>query len=907
MPSGEDIQAALRKFVSRWREYTGSERSEAQTFLNELFACYGTDRKNAGAEFEDAHSSTGIMDLHWPGTCIIEMKAPSRALKLVDHRPQALDYWRASADVAAGIEAPPYVVLCAFSRFEVWLPGRYPKEPVAQFSLDELPDRYESLLFLSGVGTRAAFLDHHRQLTTGATQVVSDLYHSLADRAAAPVDELQRFILQTVWCLFAEDLSMLDGYPVQTVVDGLRRDPTRSAYAELGVLYEVLNQKGNHNRIGPLKGTRYVNGDLFAQPAKVHLNPAELDLLAGACEFDWRKVNPTIFGSLLEGVLGERRRELGAHYTHEVDILKIVEPTIVRTWVERIASTKTPTQARELLDELCAFRVLDPACGCGNFLYVAYRELRTLEHDLKHRIATLAREQGSPVPPGPWPYVPLHNMQGLDIEPVAVLIARVTLWMAHRQMIDLFGEAEPPLPLVDLSGIRVADALRVDWPETDAIVGNPPFLGSQFIRAARGGPYVDWLQRTFGVGVKDYCVYWFRRAHDHLKPGQRAGLVGTNSIAQNRARSAALDYVSDNGGVITDAVPTQKWPGTAKVHVALVNWVKDPVLAPDVFRLDGKLVAGITAELKAPGLSASSAAVLTANKGRCFQGPIPVGAGFILDEVTARALLARAEAPYSEVVRPYLIGDDLADRPDQSPSRWIIDFGLRSLEEASTYPAALDIVRREVRPAREDNRRPLYRNKWWLFGEARPGMRAALAGRPRYVAAGRLAKRLNVVWQDAAVCPSDLTYVFAFEDDYSMGVLLSRAHGEWAKARDSTFETRLRYTPTSGFATFPWPSPIVPAARLRVADASVALLAQRAEICLGRQIGLTRLYNELGDGGYQDLGTLHGELDEAVVACYGWPKRVAHDGDELVRRLLALNAEIAISVRDYEPFAHLST
>ncbi len=244
MPSGEDTQAALRRFVSRWREYTGSERSEAQTFLNELFACYGTDRKNAGAEFEDAHSSTGIMDLHWPGTCIIEMKAPSRALKLADHRPQALDYWRASADVAAGVEAPPYVVLCAFSRFEVWLPGRYPNEPVTQFSLDELSDKYESLLFLSGVGARAAFLDHHRQLTTGATQVISDLYHSLADRAAAPVDELQRFILQTVWCLFAEDLSMLDGYPVQTVVDGLRRDPTRSAYAELGALYEVLKPEG---------------------------------------------------------------------------------------------------------------------------------------------------------------------------------------------------------------------------------------------------------------------------------------------------------------------------------------------------------------------------------------------------------------------------------------------------------------------------------------------------------------------------------------------------------------------------------------------------------------------------------------------------------------------------------------
>ncbi|MCA1676187.1 MAG: class I SAM-dependent DNA methyltransferase, partial [Actinobacteria bacterium] len=188
-----------------------------------------------------------------------------------------------------------------------------------------------------------------------------------------------------------------------------------------------------------------------------------------------------------------------------------------------------------------------------------------------------------------------------------------------------------------------------------------------------GDAYVDWLKRTFGVGVKDYCVYWFRRAHDHLKPGQRAGLVGTNSVAQNRARSVSLDYVTGNGGVITDAVPTQKWPGTAKVHVALVNWIKDPEPPPAVFTLDGSPVVGITAELKALGLSASTAAVLPANKGRCFQGPIPVGAGFVLDEATANGLLARTDARYADVVRPYLISDDIADRPDQSPGRWIID------------------------------------------------------------------------------------------------------------------------------------------------------------------------------------------------------------------------------------------
>ena len=285
----------------------------------------------------------------------------------------------------------------------------------------------------------------------------------------------------------------------------LRHDHTRSAAAEIGHLFRVLNQKGNHNRKGVLAGTRYVNGDLFKQPAGVDLEPAERDLLSQAAEYDWRKVNPTIFGSLMEGVLGrERRWELGAHYTHEADILKIVVPTIVRPWTERIEAATSPQQARNLLDELVAYTVLDPACGCGNFLYIAYRELRALEQAIKERIRSLSNEKGLPLPPEPWPYYPLKNLAGIDVERVAVLIARITLWMGHRQMIERHGEAEDPLPLVDLSGLRVGDALRMRWPNVDCIIGNPPFLGSQHIRSARGDEYVERLKDAFDIGVRDY-------------------------------------------------------------------------------------------------------------------------------------------------------------------------------------------------------------------------------------------------------------------------------------------------------------------------------------------------------------------------------------------------------------------
>lgn len=901
MRSGLEIQAALTAFVAKWASYEGSEKAEAQTFLNELFAAYGSDRTEVGAKFEDFVNSAGFMDLHWPGVLIVEMKAPSVSLEKA--KDQRRRYWQESSNSAENIQAARFVIACNFLEFEIWEPGRFPNEPRVTFPLAELPDRYDALLFLQSQTSEPVFAEHRRALTTEAARHIADLYTSLADRAAAPIDEIQRFTMQLVWCLFAEDLGMLDGYPLQSTVDALLNDPQGDSARDIGYLFTLLNQKGDHNRQGRYAGTRYVNGDLFAKPAAVFMNHGELVHLKAAAEFDWRAVDPTIFGSLMEGVLGEERRErLGAHYTHEADILKIVGPTIVRPWRDRIAATTTPAAARALLDELCAFRVLDPACGCGNFLYVAYRELRGLEAELKARIASLAASSGTPAPDVTGVYYPLANIYGIDIENIAVLIARVTLWMGHRQMVDRFGEAEPVLPLIDLSGVRAADALATPWPEVDTIIGNPPFLGSQLLRAGLGGEYVEWLKRSFKIGVKDLCVYWFRKAHDHLKPGQRAGLVGTNSVSQNTAREGSLDYIVANGGVLTDAVSSQKWPGDAKVHVSIVNWVKKPSAAPDGFILDGEPAPGITTRLRPLTPRDHNPSALAANRGFCFQGPIPVGAGFIIDAAIAVSLLDDPEAAYADVVRPYLVGDDIAKSTTQAPSRWIVDFAQMSLELATKYPRALSIVREYVLPFRKTVRREGHRSKWWQFGEARVGMRRALSKLSRYASVGRVGKRMLLSWQDSSTCPSDLVNVFAFDDDYSMGILMSRAHDAWAWAQSSTLETRLRYTPSTVFETFPWPDPVDEATRERVAAAASALYERRSALCLEHNMGLTKLYNLMDEGGFADLAALHKALDVAVAAAYGWPTSVAQDGDALVARLTELNRQIITGERAYAPF-----
>jgi hypothetical protein len=896
--SGAEIQQNLRAFVRRWSTFAGTERSEAQTFVNELFAAYGQDRRDAGALLEERQTTGGIMDLLYPGIAIIEMKAPGEADRLDRHRPQALEYWHHSDDVDAGRPAPPFVVLCAFSRFEIWEPGQYPSAPRAVLSLEELPDQYEALDFLAG--RDPLFTGAHRHLTTEAAKAIALLNESLTDRQGADPATVRRFLLQVVWCMFAESLGLLEGHPVERIVTGLLDDPERSSAAELGYLFDVLNSTDQSLRGGLYAGAPYANGGLFAISTRVHLIHAELEVLATAATFDWREVDPTIFGALMEECLGRARRwELGAHYTHEVDILRIVRPSIVTPWSERIEAAATVGEATDVLAGLCELRVLDPACGCGNFLYVAYRELRALEQRAKARIGELARSSGVAAPIG-LPSYPISNLHGIEIDPFAALIARVTLWMGHKLVTDAHGLVEPVLPLVDLSGIQVGDALQTDWPEVDVIIGNPPFQGSQHLRQVLGDEYVAWLQDTFHCGIQDYCVYWFRKAADQIDPGGRVGLVGTNSISQNRARGASLDYVVARGGVIVSALSSEKWPGDAKVHVSIVNWIQAPSTVPTRFVLDDLDVMGITTSLTAEG-GLPEVVALPANAGRCFQGPIPVGAGFILDDVEARTLLADGLAPYDRVVRPYLVGEDIAVDPVQRPRRWIIDFASMPLEEAQRFPAALAVVEERVRPDRMQNRDRGFRDKWWQFGRPRGEMRQAIGGLPRYLAGTATGKRLLLSWCEPSWCPSNLTNVFAFDDDYAFGVLTSAAHVAWAWHRSSTLKGDLRYTPTTVFASFPWPTPTSDEKRADVTGAAAELFTARQALCTSDQVGLTKLYNTMDDGGYRELAALHARLDHAVAAAYGWPASVSQDRDELVSRLANRNVEIAGGA-PYEPF-----
>jgi hypothetical protein len=277
------------------------------------------------------------------------------------------------------------------------------------------------------------------------------------------------------------------------------------------------------------------------------------------------------------------------------------------------------------------------------------------------------------------------------------------------------------------------------------------------------------------------------------------------------------------------------------------------------------------------------------------------GADYLVERSQALRLRAMRSPRYSEVIRPYLSGDDIANDPRQSPTRFVVDFGLRTLEQAQEYSVAIEIVRRQAKPSRETST-SFHRNRsWWQFLWPRPVFRERLGAMERFIAGTATSKRLLFCWCAAEVIASNSTNIFALDSDADMGVLSSRLHEAWARAQSSTLEDRLRYTPTSAFETFPWPQPN-DASRERIAEAARRVLELRSTICLEREIGLTPLYNEVDDGAYRPLYELHRELDEAVAAAYGWPSSAAHDTAESNRLLLELNRSIAAGEVEYHPF-----
>jgi type II restriction/modification system DNA methylase subunit YeeA len=386
-------ERGFQEFAHFAARLKGDEKSEAQTFLFHLLEAFNHDPNTLpeGASFEYRirfpGDKTRFSDLVWPGRVLIEMK--SRGEKLSRHYQQTFDYWLNLVP-----HRPPYVVLCDFDEFWIYDFNTQLHEPLDRIKVSELAARHSALNFLYPRKSAPIFGNNWVEVTREAANDVALAFNEMVHRGE-PRESARRFALQCVVSMFSEDIGLLPADLFTSLLDECRRsdNPGETSYDLLGQLFKQMNDP-KPARGGKFAGVDYFNGGLFAKVEPITLTPHETGLLLSAAKEDWSKVQPVIFGTLFEASLGkEERHALGAHFTYEADIQKIVRPTIVRPWEERIAAAKNVSELLELLRQLRAFRVLDPACGSGNFLFVAYRALRELEQNLLVKLFTQDKRQ----------------------------------------------------------------------------------------------------------------------------------------------------------------------------------------------------------------------------------------------------------------------------------------------------------------------------------------------------------------------------------------------------------------------------------------------------------------------------------------------------------------------------------
>ncbi|MEA2276808.1 MAG: hypothetical protein QOC78_1768 [Solirubrobacteraceae bacterium] len=913
-PPVEDRRDRFQAFV-QWcaDNIHGDEKGQAQVFLDRLFQAFGHGGVfEAGATLEHrikakSRNGTAFADLTWKPRVLIEMK--KRGEDLAKHYRQAFDYW---LDLVP--DRPQFVVLCNFDELWVYDLNHQLEEPLDKVAVVDLPNQWEALAFLLPAPEKPRFENDLVQLTRDSAGAVSGVFNALLtrgiDRAVA-----QRFTLQCVMAMFSEDVGLLPRHSFSAALDDSLSGG--SAYDLVFGLFRAMNEKGV-TAGGRYEGTPYFNGGLFREVQPFELDTDEVERLKAASEANWGEVRPAIFGTLFEKSLehGERRAQ-GAHFTSETDILKVVRPVMVRPWEQRIEQATTLAELAQVENDLLQHRVLDPACGCGNFLYVAYRELRRLENQLQHKIVQRRRSEGAGDQQR-LSFVSTSQFFGIDFNAFAVEIAKVTLMLARKLAAEEFHDEPNVLPLDDLdSNFSAADALTVKWPSYDTCIGNPPYLGRRWIAPRRGADYAAWLLDEYPEvgGVADYVSYWFRLAHDGLPEGGRAGLVGTTSIRQGATREATLDYIADNGGVIYDAVSSQAWDGEAKLRVSIVNWAKglDPEpktlwLADGTVKVELPRIPGSLA----PELDLGLAPKLQTNKKPklSFQGQTPGRPGFYRTPEEARALVAN-DASSAEVLFPYLIGDEL--NSDGQPTRFIIDIPSEDAIEARRWHAVYDHLKATVLPMREaeaaqeaaDNaelakQRPNARlnwhhrgflSRWWRHSYRRDDMLTVIEQLPRFIALSRVAveSRQSVYhFVSPAIRPGDRLQVFALDDDYSFGILHSTFHRLWFEGTGSRQGKGKGVTyATKTWQTFPWPQAPTEETVTGVVDVVERLLDFReSKVTAGTP--LITLYDTLREPGKNPLRDLHDELDAAVGAAYGF-----NTEDDPRAQLLALNASIA--------------
>jgi hypothetical protein len=883
--SWEEVRRQAKAFAEDWKD-AHYEKGETQSFYNDFFEIFGVKRR-AVAVYEKRVDSIeanrrGFIDLFWPGTLIVEQKSAGRDLFKAGQ--QALDYF----DWLPERDQPHFILTCDFQR---WRLDDLETRQHWTFTLPELPKHVELFAFI--LGRRRSFATQ-AAVNIKAAELLGRLHDAL-EAGGYKGHDLERLLVRLLFCLFADDTGIFEPKDIFLQLIEDTSEDGGSIGRVLNELFDVLDTPEPDRQAGlsaELKAFPYVNGELFTGHVRTPVFDAAMrEMLLDCARFDWGKVSPAIFGSLFQSVMepGERRKK-GAHYTSETNIMKVIGPLFLddlRDEFERLKDRRTGRSAAlgEFQNKLARLRFLDPACGCGNFLVIAYRELRKLELEALQALygdqhieaALLSR-------------VTVDQFYGIEFEEFPAEIAKVAMWMmdhiANNELSLAFNRSYARIPLKESAHIRQGDALEVDWnavlpaERCSYVLGNPPFVGFVFRGAQQQNQFAALTSRLGASGSRlDYVAAWFLKAGEYVQPNRhiRIGFVATNSIAQGEQVAQLWPTLFQRWGLeIAFAHRTFSWTsearGKANVHVVIVGLVHrehEPASKrlfgyPDI---RGEPVEtrhdALTAYLFDARAVANRHLIVTRERGSLSgEPPIcvgtkPVDNGHYILDARERSQLLRAEPDAEVIVRPFLGGHEfINDEP-----RWIVHAQAASPDQLRNWKLVRDRIA-AVRAFRETSSgklanslssNPLGYHVTVVPGEAYLVIPEVSSERREYVPIG---------WIEPPTIPSNQLLVVEGATLWHFGALTSRMHMSWLSHIGGRLKNDFRYSSGLVYNTFPWPE-ASPAQRARVEQLAQAVLDARTAHPTS---SLADLYDP--DTMPGDLRKAHAALDAAVDRLY---------------------------------------
>jgi hypothetical protein len=903
--SWNEIRQNAIHFASE-RADAASERSEKQSFWDEFFEVFGM-RRRAVASFEEPvkliSGTYGRIDLFWTGMLLVEHK--SRGQDLGKAESQAFQYIQDLINEGRQDDVPRYVIVSDFARLALYDLEPEDQRPLplfaghrveaTEFSLSDLHRNIHAFAFIAGY-QQHRFQDHD-PINLKAVAIMDDLHDALEGGGYTGHD-LERLLVRILFCLFAQCTGIFEREAFRLFVEERTKPDGSDLGVHLAQLFAVLNTPSNRrqrNLDDVLAGFPYVNGDLFAESLGfANFNRDMRNSLLACTRFDWSQISPAVFGSLFQGTMEKKeRRQLGSHYTSERDIMKVVRGLFLddlRAEFDRVRRNKN--QLKQFHQKIARLRFLDPACGCGNFLVVTYRELRLLEID----VLKLLEKGQQHLHIQSLSLVDVDAFYGIEIDEWPARIAEVAMWLMDHQMnirlSEAFGQYFVRLPLTKSPTIVCGNALRLDWkkeilpPESCSyLLGNPPFVGKKARDSGQQADMEAVFGKARGTGVLDYVCCWYLRAAEYIKGTQiRAAFVSTNSITQGEQPGVLWPILFSFGLKIHFAHRTFAWEsearGKAHVHVVIIGFGAFEITSKRIFDYEsnGDSATGNRAGNISPYLIEGGDVTLENRDSPLCGGPrmqfgsMPNDDGNLVLSDADKQSLTEREPEAGPLIRPLLSAHEYL-HGEFRWCLWLDGVPPHVIRRSPEVRRRVDAVRAyRLKSGRATTKN--LADSPTVFGEIRqPTSRFVLV--PRHSSENR--RYIPISYFTPNYVPSDSCLFIEKATLYHFGVLSSAVHLAWVRHVCGRIKSDYRYSAKLVYNNFPWPESPTRKQTSTVEAAAQRVLDTREEYLTAGST-LADLYDPLLIP--PPLSRAHRDLDRAVDRCYR-PKAFVSDRERV--------------------------